>query len=110
MGRRIEWEDIGFKAFFARQDTFALGIGNGYQFMAALSPIIPGAKAWPKFTRNKGEECEARASHRAVCGSPRSPGGNLSAQPERQARRPLHRADAATRTHDPQHTDTISQR
>ena len=30
--------------------------------MAALSPIIPGAQAWPKFTRNKSEQFEARLS------------------------------------------------
>jgi phosphoribosylformylglycinamidine synthase len=30
--------------------------------MAALSLIIPGAQAWPKFTRNKSEQFEARLS------------------------------------------------
>src|SRR4029453_12736649 len=30
------------------------------QMMAALAPIIPGADAWPKFTRNKSEQFEAR--------------------------------------------------
>jgi phosphoribosylformylglycinamidine synthase len=28
--------------------------------MAALAPIIPGAQAWPKFTRNRSEQFEAR--------------------------------------------------
>jgi phosphoribosylformylglycinamidine synthase len=59
-----------FKAFFARQDTFALGICNGCQMMAALSPIIPGAEAWPKFTRNKSEQFEARLSLVEVLESP----------------------------------------
>ncbi len=59
-----------FKAFFARQDTFALGICNGCQMMAALSPIIPGAEAWPKFTRNKSEQFEARLSLVEVLDSP----------------------------------------
>jgi phosphoribosylformylglycinamidine synthase len=45
-----------FAAFFNRNDTFALGVCNGCQMMAALSPIIPGASAWPKFTRNKSEQ------------------------------------------------------
>jgi phosphoribosylformylglycinamidine synthase len=58
------------KAFFARQDTFALGICNGCQMMAALSPIIPGAEAWPKFTRNKSEQFEARLSLVEVLESP----------------------------------------
>ncbi|MDM4764944.1 phosphoribosylformylglycinamidine synthase [Pelomonas sp. SE-A7] len=59
-----------FKAFFARQDSFALGVCNGCQMMAALSPIIPGAEAWPKFTRNKSEQFEARLSLVEVLESP----------------------------------------
>jgi phosphoribosylformylglycinamidine synthase len=38
--------------------------------MAALSPIIPGAQAWPKFTRNKSEQFEARLSLVEVLDSP----------------------------------------
>jgi len=59
-----------FAVFFQRQDTFALGVCNGCQMMAALSPIIPGAQAWPKFTRNKSEQFEARLSLVEVLGSP----------------------------------------
>ncbi len=51
-----------FAAFFNRADTLALGVCNGCQMMAALSPIIPGAAAWPKFTRNRSEQFEARLS------------------------------------------------
>jgi phosphoribosylformylglycinamidine synthase len=51
-----------FEAFFGRQDTFALGICNGCQMMSSLASIIPGATAWPKFTRNKSEQFEARFS------------------------------------------------
>jgi phosphoribosylformylglycinamidine synthase len=43
---------------------------NGCQMMAALSPIIPGAQAWPKFTRNKSEQFEARLSLVEVLASP----------------------------------------
>jgi phosphoribosylformylglycinamidine synthase len=43
---------------------------NGCQMMAALSPIIPGAQAWPKFTRNKSEQFEARLSQVEVLESP----------------------------------------
>ena len=59
-----------FAAFFNRSDTFALGVCNGCQMMAALSPIIPGASAWPKFTRNKSEQFEARLSMVEVLESP----------------------------------------
>lgn len=59
-----------FAAFFGRGDTFALGVCNGCQMMAALAPIIPGAQAWPKFTRNKSEQFEARLSLVEVLTSP----------------------------------------
>jgi phosphoribosylformylglycinamidine synthase len=59
-----------FAAFFARPDSFALGVCNGCQMMAALSPIIPGASAWPKFTRNRSEQFEARLSLVEVLDSP----------------------------------------
>ncbi|MES2990970.1 MAG: phosphoribosylformylglycinamidine synthase [Pseudomonadota bacterium] len=59
-----------FAAFFNRTDTFALGVCNGCQMMAALSPIIPGAGAWPKFTRNRSEQFEARLSLVEVLESP----------------------------------------
>jgi len=59
-----------FEAFFGRQDTFALGVCNGCQMLAALSPIIPGAQDWPKFTRNRSEQFEARLSLVEVLESP----------------------------------------
>ncbi|MBB3256727.1 phosphoribosylformylglycinamidine synthase [Paraburkholderia bannensis] len=59
-----------FAAFFARQDTFALGICNGCQMLSSLSSMIPGAEAWPKFTRNKSEQFEARFSLAEVQSSP----------------------------------------
>jgi phosphoribosylformylglycinamidine synthase len=59
-----------FAAFFNRADTLALGVCNGCQMMAALSPIIPGATAWPKFTRNRSEQFEARLSMVEVLASP----------------------------------------
>ncbi|UXY16273.1 phosphoribosylformylglycinamidine synthase [Chitiniphilus purpureus] len=49
-----------FDAFFHRADTFGLGVCNGCQMMANLAGIIPGAQAWPKFTRNRSEQFEAR--------------------------------------------------
>ncbi|HEX5632897.1 MAG TPA: phosphoribosylformylglycinamidine synthase [Gemmatimonadales bacterium] len=59
-----------FAAFFARPDTFALGVCNGCQMMAALATIIPGAEAWPRFTRNRSEQFEARLSLVEVLPSP----------------------------------------
>ncbi|MDL2284012.1 phosphoribosylformylglycinamidine synthase [Oxalobacter sp. OttesenSCG-928-P03] len=49
-----------FSSFFSRKDSFALGICNGCQMMSNLQSIIPGARYWPKFTRNKSEQFEAR--------------------------------------------------
>jgi len=49
-----------FAAFFARADTFALGVCNGCQMMSNLHELIPGSGHWPHFVRNKSEQFEAR--------------------------------------------------
>jgi phosphoribosylformylglycinamidine synthase len=49
-----------FTNFFARPDTFSLGVCNGCQMLAQLSEIIPGAQAWPRFDRNTSARFEAR--------------------------------------------------
>ncbi|MBK9312039.1 MAG: phosphoribosylformylglycinamidine synthase [Rhodocyclaceae bacterium] len=49
-----------FAAFFARPDSFALGVCNGCQMMSHLAGIIPGAQSWPTFHRNRSEQFEAR--------------------------------------------------
>ena len=59
-----------FAAFMQRQDTFGLGVCNGCQMLAALSPIIPGAQDWPKFTTNQSTRFEARLSQVEVLESP----------------------------------------
>ena len=59
-----------FKAFFARQDTFGLGVCNGCQMFAELAEIIPGAEHWPRFTTNRSERFEARFSQVEVLDSP----------------------------------------
>ncbi len=59
-----------FARFFARQDTFGLGVCNGCQMMSNLKSIIPGAHAWPKFTRNKSEQFESRFGMVEVLDSP----------------------------------------
>jgi phosphoribosylformylglycinamidine synthase len=59
-----------FAAFFHRDGTFGLGICNGCQAFAALADLIPGAEAWPRFTRNVSEQYEARLSLVEVLRSP----------------------------------------
>jgi phosphoribosylformylglycinamidine synthase len=49
-----------FQAFFARGDSFALGVCNGCQMMSALAELVPGAAAWPRFVKNRSEQFEAR--------------------------------------------------
>ena len=49
-----------FAAFFARRDTFALGVCNGCQMFSNLHELIPGAGHWPHFVRNRSEQFEAR--------------------------------------------------
>ena len=49
-----------FAEFFARPETFSLGICNGCQMMAQLAEIIPGAEGWPRFERNVSTRFEAR--------------------------------------------------
>jgi phosphoribosylformylglycinamidine synthase len=59
-----------FEAFFARPDTFALGVCNGCQMMAALKDLVPGAAHWPSFERNRSEQFEARFVMAEVLESP----------------------------------------
>ncbi|HET6397248.1 MAG TPA: phosphoribosylformylglycinamidine synthase [Pseudoxanthomonas sp.] len=59
-----------FEAFFARGDTFSLGVCNGCQMLSQLRDIIPGAQHWPKFLRNRSEQFEARTSLLEVVESP----------------------------------------
>ena len=49
-----------FSHFFARPDTFTLGVCNGCQMLSGLKELIPGAAIWPKFKRNSSEQFEAR--------------------------------------------------
>jgi phosphoribosylformylglycinamidine synthase len=59
-----------FAGFFGRPDTFGLGICNGCQMFAALADLVPGAGAWPRFTRNRSEQYEARLGLVEVLASP----------------------------------------
>jgi phosphoribosylformylglycinamidine synthase len=59
-----------FAAYFARGDTFALGVCNGCQMMGNLHELIPGSGHWPHFVRNKSEQFEARLVQLTVERSP----------------------------------------
>ncbi|MDE2382456.1 MAG: phosphoribosylformylglycinamidine synthase subunit PurQ, partial [Xanthomonadaceae bacterium] len=59
-----------FGAFFARDNSFSLGICNGCQMLAQLRDIIPGAEHWPSFQRNTSEQYEARLALLEVAQSP----------------------------------------
>ena len=59
-----------FEAFFARGDSFSLGVCNGCQMLSQLKDIIPGAAHWPRFLRNRSEQFEARFGMLEVVESP----------------------------------------
>ncbi|MEN9670176.1 MAG: putative phosphoribosylformylglycinamidine synthase synthase, partial [Pseudomonadota bacterium] len=59
-----------FSEFFAHPQHFAMGVCNGCQMLAELSPIIPGAADWPRFTHNQSGRFEARLSMVEVLDSP----------------------------------------
>jgi phosphoribosylformylglycinamidine synthase len=57
-------------AFFARSDSFALGVCNGCQMMSNLHSLIPGAEHWPRFVQNRSERYEARLVSVAIARTP----------------------------------------
>jgi len=59
-----------FAAFFARADSFSLGVCNGCQMLAQLKALVPGAEHWPRFVRNRSEQFEARLGLVEVVESP----------------------------------------
>jgi phosphoribosylformylglycinamidine synthase len=59
-----------FARFFARKDTFALGVCNGCQMLSNLRELIPGSELWPRFVQNRSEVFEARLSLVRVRKSP----------------------------------------
>jgi phosphoribosylformylglycinamidine synthase len=59
-----------FASFFARQDSFALGVCNGCQMFSNLRELIPGTALWPRFVANKSGQFEARLVRVEVLDSP----------------------------------------
>jgi len=59
-----------FAEFFARPDTFTLGVCNGCQMLSQLKELIPGADAWPRFVQNRSQRFEARVALVEIVESP----------------------------------------
>jgi phosphoribosylformylglycinamidine synthase len=59
-----------FERFFARPDTFTLGVCNGCQMLSHLKDLIPGATHWPRFVRNRSDQFEARVCQVKIERSP----------------------------------------
>jgi phosphoribosylformylglycinamidine synthase len=59
-----------FAEFFARSDTFTLGVCNGCQMLSQLKDLIPGAQDWPRFVTNRSNRFEARLVLVEVLDSP----------------------------------------
>ena len=49
-----------FSQFFARRDSFSLGVCNGCQMLSRLKDIIPGAESFPIFQHNLSKRYESR--------------------------------------------------
>lgn len=69
-GARREFE----RFFNSRNDTFALGVCNGCQFLSRLKELIGGTEHWPVFERNASEQYEARLCMVSISDSPSSSG------------------------------------
>ncbi len=59
-----------FTDFFARKNTFSLGVCNGCQMLSQLRELIPGSDHWPAFVRNASEQFEGRFSMVEIVESP----------------------------------------
>ncbi|MDE0679659.1 MAG: phosphoribosylformylglycinamidine synthase [Gammaproteobacteria bacterium] len=59
-----------FARYFEMPDRFTLGVCNGCQMLSLISELIPGCEHWPRFTRNRSEQFEARLSIVRVESSP----------------------------------------
>ncbi len=59
-----------FARYFEKPDSFTLGVCNGCQMLSLISSLIPGCEHWPRFTRNRSEQFEARLSVVRIESSP----------------------------------------
>ena len=61
----VQWNNTArdeFACFFTRDDTFALAVCNGCQFLSRLRSTLPGIQSWPFFHPNRSGRFEARVS------------------------------------------------
>jgi phosphoribosylformylglycinamidine synthase len=49
-----------FQAFFAREDSFTLGVAEGAQLLVYLKDLIPGVVHWPTYEKNRSRRFESR--------------------------------------------------
>ena len=87
-----------FAAFFARSDTFALGVCNGCQMMRSCKEHHPRRRALAALRAQRVEQFEARLSHGGGGGQPVAllPGHGRQPHPDRgRARRRPRRVRAA---------------
>ena len=59
-----------FTDFFARQDTFTLGLCNGCQLLVAIKELLNGAEQWPTISGNLSHQFEARLVMSEILPSP----------------------------------------
>ena len=59
-----------FARYFEQSARFTLGVCNGCQMLSLISALIPGCEHWPRFTRNRSEQFEARLSIVRIESSP----------------------------------------
>ena len=59
-----------FARYFEKPDSFTLGVCNGCQMLSLIAGLIPGCEHWPRFTRNRSEQFEARLSIVRIESSP----------------------------------------
>ena len=64
------WLKLNLANFFARENTFTLGVCNGCQMLSNLHSIIPGTEHWPHFVQNLSARFEARVAMVEVQESP----------------------------------------
>ncbi|RDW71491.1 phosphoribosylformylglycinamidin [Coleophoma cylindrospora] len=62
-----------FQSFFARKDTFALGVCNGCQMLTRIAELIPGTNHWPLFIENASQQFEARFGMVKIQDNPKNP-------------------------------------
>jgi phosphoribosylformylglycinamidine synthase len=57
-------------SFASNSQKFMLGVCNGCQMIAELSPLLPGCEHFPRFKRNRSEQFEARFAQVEILPSP----------------------------------------